>query len=332
MSDYVLRGLALPDDSYQVKQNSKIELKGLNLPKKKTPPVEEPTNEALALLDSLSVSRQLGIPDNISSNSTESSSSRKSEKSVKASSVDTNHASSVLAQLLIPSDLLPSERITTIKATAGRRQTPISEVISGLQPSKVTKTTTERSKVDYKLKGLDISITSRKKVSYSTSADGTQSVTKTYSVGAVISPKDSTTDKLNTAIEKIKNWDRKVGALDSELKKQKNGEGTGNEAIITRSQQVVKAKRDATDARDDAIRSYTEAMRELKSTFENTGTESSKAAKYKELYNEMEAKFKETQQKDADIWSQVTDYAKNVMSSDGFRSFVSLVNPANAFK
>lgn len=333
MSDYVLRGLALPDDSYQVKQTSKIELKGLNLPKKKTAQTEDSTNDALALLDSLSVSKQLAIPDSVKPSSvgdnTERSVTSTSQKSSPAKKADL----SILEQLLIPNDLLPSERIAKSKPTSTtKKQTPVSEVLSGLQPSTVTRTTTERSKVDYNLKGLDVSITSRRRVSYSTSADGTQSITKTYSIGAVVAPKDVTTDKLNTAIEKIKNWDRKVGALGAELKNQKSGEGTGHDAIITRSQQVVRAKKDATESRDDAIKAYTDVMQELKSTFENTGTESSKAAKYRELYNEMETKFNETQQKDERIWIQVTDYAKDVMSSDGFRTFVSLVNPVSVFK
>ena len=60
--------------------------------------------------------------------------------------------------------------------------------------------------------------------------------------------------KINTAIEKIQTWDRKMGILDSEIEKQKSSGESDPSKVITRTSQMATAKKDAVISRDDADR------------------------------------------------------------------------------
>lgn len=320
MSDYTLKGL----NNYQ---DQKIELKGLNLPQKKEPQEEEQLTSVSAFLDSLSIS-------NIKSSTKIESIEPSNEKKVSSSSNTSVKRTikqdlSILDQLMIPEDL-PTK---TIPQSYSHTSTPktkqnVSDILSGIKPTKTSETITQKQSTQYKLEGLDISVSSTRSRVLTTSVDGTKTISKTYSVGAIISPKDVTSDKLNTAIEKIKNWDKKVGALDSELTKQKKGEGAGPDAIITRSQQVVNAKKEAAESRQDALVAYNSAITELRH-LAATEQNNSKGQSYKTLYDEMEQKFAEVSKKDKTTWDKTLTYAKEAMSNEGFQRFVHILNPAN---
>ncbi|MFN8673962.1 MAG: hypothetical protein U0457_18015 [Candidatus Sericytochromatia bacterium] len=328
MTDYALKGLYIPDNS-QVNQNQEIKLKGLN--KKKEEPQVEELSSVSAFLDSLSIAN-VKTGNSTTSNELESLESIESKKTKSVPSslkAPSKSDLSILDQLMIP-DQKTIPQSYSHSAAPKQPQKPISEVLSGLKPASITETSTQKKTTKYKLDDLDVSLTASRTRVMTTSADGTQSISKTYTIGAVVSPNDIAETKLNKAIDKINNWDRKVGALDSELKKQKSGEGSPD-VLVTRSQQVAKAKREAIDSRQEALQSYNDAVKELKNLAANEQN-IAKSEKYKQLYTEMERRFAEVTEKDASTWGKVTDYAKEVMSSDGFARFKELINPLNAFK
>ena len=300
MSDIVLRGLLLPDNRNQVSSTSNTNnnsvLKSLQLDEPETQGAQ-----SLSMADSLKLSENTG------------SSSK----------------GSVPIQLMAPTDINSG---TTKKLT--KLNSKFNELISLQSTPRPSRTQGDRSNPT--LTGLSASAKPNtgnysvsSNTSYSqTSSNGTKvsgsySTTMTGNIGTV-SRGDKVGDKINSAIEKIQTWDRKIGILDSELNKQKSG-SVDNARLISRTSQMVTAKKDAVVSREDALRAYTDVMKEINSSFSSTNTNS--FSQYKNSYLRMESMFAAASERDKGMMAKTMDFLKGSMTADNFNKALDYLNP-----
>lgn len=300
MSDIVLRGLLLPDNRNQVSSTSNTNnnsvLKSLQLDEPETQGAQ-----SLSMADSLKLSENTG------------SSSK----------------GSVPIQLMAPTDINSG---TTKKLT--KLNSKFNELISLQSTPRPSRTQGDRSNPT--LTGLSASAKPNtgnysvsSNTSYSqTSSNGTKvsgsySTTMTGNIGTV-SRSDKVGDKINSAIEKIQTWDRKIGILDSELNKQKSG-SVDNSRLISRTSQMVTAKKDAVVSREDALRAYTDVMKEINSSFSSTNTNS--FSQYKNSYLRMESMFAAASERDKGMMAKTMDFLKGSMTADNFNRALDYLNP-----
>lgn len=301
MCQIVLRGLLLPDNKYQTNAAGNTSTK----PSSTDVSVDEaPTGAAtLSRLDSLRLSDASG---------------------------HTSKKGSVPIQLLSPSEMNTDNQSVKPKRGNGSKLSSLA-MLNSSKPVPQTKPA-DKPKL-YSLSDLNITTSNNAVNAYTQVNTPKKPAGVSVSNVSFVESSDKTMDKLGIAIEKIRNWDRKIGALNTELQKQndlKANSGNIDPAkLMTRTKQVKDARTAAVIARDDAIRAYTDAINELKTQFGSSGIESTSAKNYKTSYDQMEKMFKETDEKDQTTMSKVVDFMKNSMTKENFSLALSYLNPFN---
>jgi hypothetical protein len=305
MSDVVLRGLLISNIASisPVSKPSDVKLKGLSI----NEPEEQPA------ISNLKIADKLALSDTVQGNSKGS----------------------------VPLSLVsPDEMLTKTPNSANTRKKSSSNILQGLSLNSNVKQTPQREKAPptktlYSLADLEI----KSKTTYSVQStttytqtngnkkiSGTQSISISGSVTAVQTT-DKISSKLSNAIDKIKNWDRKITVLNTELNKQKSGVTNDPSKLIDKTEAVAKARTDALASRKEAIEAYNEAVKEIKAQFASTGITASSAKEYRDNYNTMESLFANTDSKDKTVMQSVMGYMKEVMTPENFQSALSYLNP-----
>lgn len=314
MSDLVLRGLLIHGASLSTVSSapkvSDAKLKGLALNE-----VEEKSISNLKIADKLALSDTIqgnskgSVPLNlISPDEMSVQSNVKSTKTQKKSS------SNILQGLNLNEGVKASENKKA--STPQKTVTPKSTTLYSLADLEI------KSKTTYSVQ----STTTYSQVSGNKKVSGTQSINISGSVTAVQTI-DGTSTKLSTAIDKIKNWDRKINILNAELAKQKSGTTNDPSKLIDKTEAVTKARTSALTARKEAIYAYNEAVKELQAQFRSTGITTSAAKEYRDNYNVMEGMFETTSAKDKSTMQNVMGYLEEVMTVENFQAALSYLNP-----
>jgi hypothetical protein len=292
MSDVILRGLMLPESRVSVSNTSNTNnnsvLKGLQLDE-----TENQGAQSLRVLDSLKLSESTG------------SSSK----------------GSIPIQLMSPDDIGVQQ--TSVKPNRKSGNNSTFNALANLKPS----STPKPKKNDSVLTGLNtISVASNTQPNQGVSGlkiPANYSTTTTSGVSAV----GKVGAKINTAIEKIQTWDRKMGILDSEIEKQKSSGESDPSKVITRTSQMATAKKDAVISRDDAMKAYKDAMTELNETFGSIN--SANVSGFKNSYLKMEAMFAAAQDRDKTVMDKSKDFLKAIMTPENFNRALNYLNPFN---
>ncbi len=291
MSSLVLRGLLLPENTYQSSTEA-VRLKGLYL-KKEHSDDSGSGAQSLKKLDTLSLSGTSG-----------SSKGR------------------IPIQLMDPNELTSGENVRLNKSVSYAK--PQKFNVPGL--NQVAKPQSQGKPKLYSLSDLQISsATYTSSTSFTSSAsyvadlEGKKVVGSSSSRGNVsvsqsinfIDSNDGTADKLSTAIEKIDNWNRKVSTLNKILEQQQSAANGGDKNVLLNgTRQLTKARTEAIDAREDAMNSYNEALKEMKSQLSLSGVPDPRFRNYNIAFNLMEEKFSDTEIKDRTTMQKVGDYLK----------------------
>lgn len=224
---------------------------------------------------------------------------------------------SIPIQLLSPNDI-----------NVGSSNPSKGSVLSGLSGARPIRNTSQNNT---KLSSLsDLQASSNAVTNYTNVAPSSHSQGVKVNSSFVQST-DKTTEKLSIAIEKIGIWDKKIGALSSELQKQNDmKQSSGNidpARLMTRTKQVKEARTAAVLSRDDAMKAYNEAITEIKANFGSNGASSASARQYKSSFDRMETMFAETDAKDQGVMHNVLGFLKNSMTPENFSVAVGYLNP-----
>ncbi len=225
---------------------------------------------------------------------------------------------SIPIQLLSPNDINVGSAPTQAKGS----------VLSGLSGARPIRSTSQNNT---KLSSLaDLQASSNAVTNYTNVATPSHSQGVKVN-GSFVQSTDKTTEKLSIAIEKIGIWDKKIGALSSELQKQNDMKQTSGNIdparLMTRTKQVKEARTAAVLSRDDAMKAYNEAITEIKANFGSNGASSASARQYKSSFDRMETMFSETDAKDQGVMHNVLGFLKNSMTPENFSVAVGYLNP-----
>lgn len=298
MSDVILRGLMLPDSRTSVSNTSNVNtgnsiLKGLQLEEQ-----EEQGAQTLSALDSLKLSQS-------------SSTNSRGSIPIQLMSPDEIGGQQLAIQNKKPSGSSTFNALSSLKPSskAPQRNTSSSNsVLTGLMPSSSSNIKPQNQAIS----GLSVP------VSYSTvSTSSTNNVSKINRVN----------DKINSAIEKIETWNRKIGILDAEIKKQKETGDSDPSKVITRTSQMATAKKDAVKSRDEALIAYNNVITELTEAFGSINI--NEMGNCKTGYLRMEALFAAAQEKDKGVMSKAKDYLSVIMTPENFKRALDYLNPFN---
>jgi hypothetical protein len=138
---------------------------------------------------------------------------------------------------------------------------------------------------------------------------------------------EKTSGKMATAIAKIEDWDRKIGALDAILDEQKKSKTDMSELVVTGSKRLTTARTEATTAREQAIQSFNDAVIEMNHETATTGIRSPHFNELKTTREQMEKLFKNTAEKDKTTMDKVMDYLKSTLSTDNLNKALNFINP-----
>lgn len=300
MSDVILRGLMLPDSRSSVSNTSNVNtsnsiLKGLQLDAQEE---EQQGAQTLSVLDSLRLSQ----------------------------SSSTNSRGSVPIQLMAPDEMSGQQLAVQTKKSNGNSTF---NALSNLRPSSKAPQKNSGSG-NAVLTGLMASSSSN--IKPQNQAIGNLSVPVSYSTVSTsstnnVSKINKVNDKINSAIEKIETWNRKIGILDAEIKKQKETGSSDPSKVITRTSQMATAKKDAVLSRDEALKAYNNVITELTNTFGSVNI--NEMGNCKNGYLRMEALFAAAQEKDKGVMAKTKDYLSAIMTPDNFKRALDYLNPFN---